>query len=282
MDFPKLHPANRCIYCGSSGGGLPLEDEHIIPMSLGGNIIFPKASCRKCSGITSNIEGYIARKVFWEFRLSTGIRSRRGTKDRPTELPLTVDFQSGDRRQFSLPISNHPSGVALLHFPLPGVMTGDSPSDNWEWVKIRHWSINSRLPNDIEGAKSFNFKFEIKNWHFGKFLAKVAHGFAVAHFGINAFDHWLPDLILGRHNNGAYIIGSEPDLPPPVNVDFRVGIDTWSSPEGARFVLVKLRLFAGMGLLVPGSLSTPVYCVIAGPIDPARHFVEGYQDLTST
>jgi 5-methylcytosine-specific restriction endonuclease McrA len=35
-------PKNSCIYCGVSDG--KLSDEHIIPLSLGGNMILPKAS----------------------------------------------------------------------------------------------------------------------------------------------------------------------------------------------------------------------------------------------
>ena len=70
-------PVGHCIYCGSDGDGLPLEDEHIVPLSLEGPYILPRASCRKCSGVTSYIEGYISRKLFWEFRLSQSLRSRR-------------------------------------------------------------------------------------------------------------------------------------------------------------------------------------------------------------
>jgi hypothetical protein len=49
-----------CIYCGSDGGADGLDDEHIIPYSLGGNTELEQASCKMCGSITSYLDGYLA------------------------------------------------------------------------------------------------------------------------------------------------------------------------------------------------------------------------------
>lgn len=79
----------RCIYCGSYGGVDGLRDEHITPYCLGGNAIIRGASCRACEAITSYLDGYLGRKVFYELRVHSGIQTR-SPKDRPTHLNATL------------------------------------------------------------------------------------------------------------------------------------------------------------------------------------------------
>jgi hypothetical protein len=57
----RYPPVGRCIYCGVS---YDLREEHIVPFSLGGVLILPKASCRKCENITHRFEYTCARQVF--------------------------------------------------------------------------------------------------------------------------------------------------------------------------------------------------------------------------
>jgi len=47
-----------CIYCGSSDD---LTDEHVVPYGLGGKMILPKSSCRRCAMITGQFEGKVLR-----------------------------------------------------------------------------------------------------------------------------------------------------------------------------------------------------------------------------
>src|SRR5216684_2974371 len=80
----KKHRIGRCIYCLSQEN---LSDEHAVPFSLGGDITLEDASCDRCAGITSYLDGYLARHVFHEFRTHRGLQSRRGL---PKELPATL------------------------------------------------------------------------------------------------------------------------------------------------------------------------------------------------
>lgn len=59
----RYGPVGECIYCGSDGGADGLRSEHVIPFSLGGNTELLVASCRKCEGVTSYLDGYLARAI---------------------------------------------------------------------------------------------------------------------------------------------------------------------------------------------------------------------------
>ena len=77
-------PVGRCIYCDSvrykPGANRPLGQEHIISEALGGTLILPEASCHKCEGITSSIEGSINRTMLGAPRRRLGLigKARRG------------------------------------------------------------------------------------------------------------------------------------------------------------------------------------------------------------
>jgi len=263
----KFEPVGQCIYCGSNGGRFPLEDEHIIPFSLGGAWVLPKASCRECSGVTSYFEGYISRNVFWEFRLSQRLRSRR-KKDKPNSLPVTVNYHDRTER-IEMPLANHPSTIALLEFPMPGLLVGDPPSENWKSVQLRYWTIFQNFPKN---AESIRLKLQISNAHFAKFLAKVAHSWAVACWGVNAFRPFLPGIILGKDSNAAYLIGTHPNnLPPQDGSDYLLGVRV-QTVGGKDYAICDLRLFPGIGAKVPGTVGTPTYCIVVGEIDYSVHF----------
>jgi hypothetical protein len=71
----RFIPMGQCIYCLNEEG-TPLSDEHIVPACLGGKVILPKASCKKCSGVTSYLEGYCGRNIFYELRLGNNLIKR--------------------------------------------------------------------------------------------------------------------------------------------------------------------------------------------------------------
>jgi hypothetical protein len=70
----KFPGYGRCIYCGATN---PLKDEHIIPFSLVGKAVIAAASCGDCEKITSDLDGYLARQIFREYRAHVGMKSRR-------------------------------------------------------------------------------------------------------------------------------------------------------------------------------------------------------------
>ncbi|MGE0742901.1 MAG: HNH endonuclease [Hyphomonadaceae bacterium] len=73
----RLSPVDRCIYCLATDA---LTDEHIIPVSLGGLLILPKASCPRCQVVTTRFEQAVARHMYWPLRLRLGIEGSRKRK----------------------------------------------------------------------------------------------------------------------------------------------------------------------------------------------------------
>jgi hypothetical protein len=85
-EWPLVYrPLGRCVYCGSTH---QLSTEHIVPRGLGGNIIFPRASCEKCRKITHAFETICMRQNFLYFRVHTGLHQH--PNERPTHLPVRI------------------------------------------------------------------------------------------------------------------------------------------------------------------------------------------------
>ena len=106
-------PVGRCIYCGipeNLSGPEGLNDEHIIPFSLGGTAILPKASCSNCSNETHAFEGYFAGVMFEAARTHFYWKSRK--RKRPTTLPV-ANPKGGSMR---IQVEHHPPVVFLNRF----------------------------------------------------------------------------------------------------------------------------------------------------------------------
>jgi len=107
---PEIPPIGRCIYCGSDGAPDGLRDEHMVPYSLGSHAELQEASCRRCEQITSYIDGYLARHIFYDFRSHLGGPSRPSL---PSALPANVSV--GDREvTLNLPVKNRPFAVICI------------------------------------------------------------------------------------------------------------------------------------------------------------------------
>jgi hypothetical protein len=89
------------------------------------------------------------------------------------------------------------------------------------------------------------------------FLAKIAHGFAVAIFGIDNFKHRLVPLILDKKTTDTlpYLIGGDTQ---PIEPTHHTHIIKSAIAElnGIRYCLINIQLFAMLG--------SPRYVVIAG------------------
>lgn len=166
-------PVGRCIYCSSSDSHA-LGDEHIIPYSLNGTQILPRASCRKCEAITSHLDGFIARSVFYQVRASAGIRSRRTL---PGHFSVILTFEDGHTERVKAPANVHPSILVLPHFTLPNLLSG-IPSDGNFRFTYQMWMRESTHFDDFikaRGAKSAEVEATVKPQQFSRVLAKIAH-----------------------------------------------------------------------------------------------------------
>ncbi len=92
LRYRTAHPA--CIYCRSTAE--PLSDEHIAPVSIGGNVIIEKGSCEICRAKTKAFEHTCAGEMFGSYRLSIGgpMRERRKW---PSTVPIRIFDKSGNQ-----------------------------------------------------------------------------------------------------------------------------------------------------------------------------------------
>jgi hypothetical protein len=256
----KFPGFGRCIYCGATG---LLKDEHIIPVSLGGQTIIEKASCADCEKITSYLDGYLARDLFNEYRSHVGLPSRR-QKLRPTTLNASFQLPDGSEVHRSFPIKGQPYALLMPIWTAPGLALGKEPTANFE---ITQSHIYLFVPGDEdawmkENAAKLGVWPYINYPTFARAIARIAFCNAVVKFGLDGFDHLdVPNLILGKYPYIPHYVGVTRDLPPPPDeMLHKVGINAYTA-SGRHYWLVSVRLFAHSGYKDVGM---PIYRVIVG------------------
>ena len=251
-------PVGRCIYCYDDSP--KLSDEHIIPFSLNGTHILPQASCLKCAAITSQLELVVCREFFGQLRTHAGLRTRR---KHPRQFFAELIFDDGHRERVPVPTDIHPSVLVVPQFEMPTLVSGRTSDGDFRFREIM-WHVERRLEWDefvkARGAKQGAVRYPRKPGEFARFLAKIAHGYAVAMFGIDGFNPLLTDLILGRNVVRApELVGSEPEIEPPASGALHQ-LDLLETEKN--FLIVRIRLFASSS--IEGAHGFPTYLVIAG------------------
>lgn len=263
-DPPTKYPAlERCIYCGATAA---LTDEHIVPLGLGGRAVLPKSSCTECAGKISPVERTCLRTMFGPLRMYYELPTRR-PKDRPKTLPLKVkltpdadwSFVEVDREIFPF----------LILFPfldIPDELADVTPEGDRS-AKVRtFWtrgaSFRDGLIEHLEKlaaelcVSAIMPEATVSAPEFFRLLAKVAHAFAVAELGPDAFEPCLIPLVRdGVISNGMkYVGGMRQEEPPSVRLH-ELALIPWSG-HLQDIVTVKVRLLAALG--------TPTYFVVVG------------------
>ena len=252
----------HCIYCGSGSGSI--TDEHIIPFALlpkGGDWSLPRASCGPCAIITSAFEGRCISAMFDKLRVHLNLKQRKRTgrkKRTPADIIPVKAAINDDGSVFetiSVRIADFPMVGLGIRWPLPGILRGEAPSE---------LLVGEQVTREREGDIK-KFARPGRGMHIGKLtphdlalmLAKIAHAYAVAKVGEAAFKPFLPDLIRGKYNKYAYLIGGDALSPleeqPTVVHHVHPGEVT---VNGVTYLVVSIRLFAFMGL--------PRYLVVVG------------------
>jgi hypothetical protein len=186
----------RCIYCPDDGSG-GLGDEHIIPYSLNGTQVLPQASCRNCERVTSYLDGFAARSVFYQVRSSAAMQTRTRL---PEEFPVILTYPDGREERVMVPADIHPSTLILPRFELPSLLSGREPDGNFRF-QYTMWIRESNAFDEFKrshGANSAEVEVWIKPQQLSRVLSKIAHSFAVAQLGWDGFTPLLLDLIHAR------------------------------------------------------------------------------------
>ena len=73
----KIDSKGICIYCRKAG--IRLTDEHIVPLSIGGQHVIKEASCHNCAKVTSKFERDVIRGLWGDARTRKVVKSLLGT-----------------------------------------------------------------------------------------------------------------------------------------------------------------------------------------------------------
>jgi hypothetical protein len=262
----KVKGGGVCIYCGWDGGEAGLRSEHTIPYSLGGNTELLNASCSRCEGITSYLDGYLANAVFGHFRAHMGFQSRSG---HPTVFPAAVNV-GGDVLELSLKREDHPYFLNMPALAPPGIMeskqiTDDyGPTNTYSYYNIPPSLRESLGLEDGDLANVINTRPKTNLYAFARALAKIAYCNLVLEYGLDGFRPLaIPDLILGKFPHAAFFVGAIPGLPPPPDLNEGTHTVALGTAKFGRYKLLTaaIRLFASDGDLEHGM---PRYYVICG------------------
>ncbi len=248
MSFDRYVAVNSCIYCGSTDD---LTDEHIVPFALNGLSVLPKSSCKSCSAITSAFEGRCARIMYGNFRIINNVQTRR-RKERPKTIKALL--QGSQNEPIDIPIENCVGTLPWVHF-LPAGIFRKPPikEDHWAGSRLEVHSFMPRDPSpmrDVDfGQVSFVQRFDVDS--LALTLARVAHALAVANFGVDFFEPWLPPYILGRDKSLSYLIGGgNVDKSPEDilhNLGYQVGPRTLGWGVTQTLLTVDIRFWAQFG-----------------------------------
>jgi hypothetical protein len=244
----RYAPVDRCIYCGKSANQVGLTDEHIIPLSLGGTRVLPKASCKQCAGSTSRFELDVA-KGMWDYaRVQFGLPSRR-----PNKRPQFFEMETPDLTIQQIPIPALPSAVLSFRFPPAGILF-DLPMNTTVGgqVVITHRSAREADRSMREVSRQGKLRLNPRGFGavpFAQLLAKVAHSYAVGELGVAGLVPMLGPVIIGRNpRHILHWVGSGTLDEPAAKALHEIGMSRQRQYAGGReFWMVRLRLFANMG-----------------------------------
>lgn len=200
-----------CIYCGATDG---LSKEHVLPYGLGGDLVLHEASCSNCCNTTSKLELRLLRGHWWPYRRFLGLQSRR-PQEQDRDLPVTVRRADGTEIPALLPIAQQ---LVALVFELdpPSILHGEIRTDIPNAPRMFMKYLAAPPSSVVIDGKSYPLSSDEKldvpvNFDAAdlcRFLAKVAHCYAISRRGLNACaEYFLPQLVLGKVEGAQTYVG---------------------------------------------------------------------------
>lgn len=212
ITLSNTHPKiGYCIYCGAIDN---LTDEHVIPYGLGGKELLKKASCKECAKITCGLEQRLLRGQWWPYRKILNIRSRSG--EYPKYQLVKLKFTWGETIEAKVLLEEVPI-VVVLEFDPPSILEGKLRNDVPIAIGMGAKFV-ANMPNRvlIDGRMRFlqsNEQIEFPTTFVAsdlvRFLAKIAHCYAIYSRGVNACtEYFLPKYILGNGDGALSYVGN--------------------------------------------------------------------------
>jgi hypothetical protein len=246
-----------------------LTDEHVVPLSLGGQHILEGASCLACADVTKKFEQDVAREMWGAARNSYNAPSRRKAK-RASHILLSDPDRP--EQKVKVAFSEYPAAMVFYKMGSAGLLEGLPEnvdlSSAWQLVAI----------SDREKAKGFQETFGIrltsKFRHvpesFARLLAKIGHCHMLVELDPQDFRPICLPYILGKPNP-SYVVGGSPiDLPPSDGIGYVLRTACFGTEERL-MLMAEIRLFANK--------VTPVYHVVVGDVSGSKQVAAMHEKL---
>ena len=173
----------RCIYCGTTDG--ELTDEHVTPYGLSGRLVLVDASCERHSKITSAFEQKILGGWF-AARAALSTRTRKKKRTAPSPMLVVRD---GRIERVDAVWQDHWKVVRLPIFPFPACIDGRPYTSGIECTSMDIFELAER---GEEIARRHNadrvLPPDYSAEEFARFIAKMAYGYAIDRYGLEAFE----------------------------------------------------------------------------------------------
>ncbi|HEV2339639.1 MAG TPA: hypothetical protein VGT05_02600 [Patescibacteria group bacterium] len=240
----------KCIYCGTVNDSL--SREHIVPYGLNGEWILQKASCTRCSDITSKFELSVLKGLLPQARAALKYQTRHG---HPKTFPVKMKI-AGQWQKFDITPDEYGAIILFPLFRQPAYLDNRSPLQGTLDIlgtgMHRLGGTDMSILHKKYNAESIDFRFEFDPGAFLKLLAKVAYGYAVLYYGLDVFDkiYALP-IIMGQTDEVDRWIGSEKSSIGNEEVSIVLH-------QTGKDLIAKIRLF--------GKREVPTYIVVVGSI----------------
>jgi hypothetical protein len=232
----KAIEVEQCIYCGTTDN---LTIEHVTPFGLSGRLELIGGSCTCCARMTSKIED----AVLGSMRAArAALKTKTGHSSRKKQQPMRVE-KDGQILTKQAMLEDHWKVIRLPIFPPPAALNNRSYEGGIEVLSMDEIQLSEKMEDIAAAHKVDKILFPDYPWEkFARFIAKVAYGYAVAQYSLNAFEKvYVVPAILGETNDIGRWVGCSDirEFPPRNGVIVSGGFRI--IPE--RDLLVKIKMF---------------------------------------
>lgn len=239
IDKRQAKEIGKCIYCGTTEG--ELSEEHITLFGLSGLLILLHASCERCRDITSALETTILRHQMFAARAALDTRTRH-KKERQKPQPMLIE-KDGEIITIRAMWQDQWKVIQLPIFPLPAHIDHRPYTSGIESTSMDQFELSEK--GEEVAKKHGADKVILPDYPkevFARFIAKIAYGYAVERYTLNAFEEiYIVPAILGETDGIGRWVGCSDRREFPVrNYIVSGGFRIIAENE----LLVKIKMFA--------------------------------------
>jgi len=201
-----------CIYCTPEAAGrVTLTREHIIARKLGGALVLHNASCTACAKIINKeIETPFLTFILLNARTHLGLPTSRPRTTLPWTAQVGPEVPEGLPKELSgfdfqeaLP-EDYYAKIMMPILSAPGILSDKALTEQFIMTGVCSYTEPGSSPPPGRTLQVLPMNPAITC----RAIAKIAHGAAVAEFGFDTFEAFLPDVIMGRTKFISHFVGS--------------------------------------------------------------------------